>query len=78
MEARAIERNPKKMAETSTAKLRSLPEAADRLGLSIKCLRGWVWQRKIPYVKVGRAVRISDETIQRIIEAGTMPALERE
>jgi len=32
MEARAIERNPKKMAETSTAKLRSLPEAADRLG----------------------------------------------
>ena len=66
------------MAETSTAKLRSLPEAADRLGLSIKCLRGWVWQRKIPYVKVGRAVRISDETIQRIIEAGTMPALERE
>lgn len=64
------------MAETNTAELRSLPEAADRLGLSIKCLRGWVWRRKIPYVKVGRAVRISDETIQRIIETGTMPALD--
>jgi hypothetical protein len=29
-------------------------------------------------VKVGRAVRISDETIDDIIERGTMPALDRE
>lgn len=64
------------MAGTNTAKLRSLPEAADRLGLSIKCLRGWVWRRKIPYVKVGRAVRISDETIAKIIEGGSVPALD--
>lgn len=64
------------MANVNAAKLRSLPEAADRLGLSVKCLRGWVWRRSIPYVKVGRAVRISDETIQRIIDRGTMPALE--
>ena len=60
------------MASSNTARLRSLPEAAERLGLSVKCLRGWVWRRKIPYVKVGRAVRISDETIQRIIDRGTM------
>lgn len=64
------------MAGSNTAKLRTLPEAAERLGLSVKCLRGWVWRRSIPYVKVGRAVRISDETIQGIIDRGTMPALE--
>jgi excisionase family DNA binding protein len=64
------------MAASNTARLRSLPEAADRLGLSVKCLRGWVWRRSIPYVKVGRAVRISDETIQRIIDRGTVPAIE--
>lgn len=64
------------MAIASAAKLRSLPEAAERLGLSVKCLRGWVWRRSIPYVKVGRAVRISDETIERIIDRGTIPALE--
>jgi excisionase family DNA binding protein len=65
------------MAATSTARLRTLPEAAARLGLSVKCLRGWVWRRTISYVKVGRAVRISDETIQKIIDRGTMPALDR-
>jgi excisionase family DNA binding protein len=63
------------MASSNKAPLRSLPEAAERLGLSVKCLRGWVWRRRIPYIKVGRAVRISDETIQRIIDRGTMPAL---
>jgi hypothetical protein len=44
--------------------------------MSVKCLRGWVWRRSISYVKLGRAVRISDETIQRLIDRGTMPALE--
>lgn len=63
------------MTGSNTARLRTLSEAAERLGVSVKCLRGWVWRRRIPYIKVGRAVRISDETIQRIIDAGTMPAL---
>ena len=64
------------MAAASAGKLRSLPQAAERLGVTVKCLRGWVWRRSIPYVKVGRAVRISDETIQSIIDRGTVPALE--
>jgi excisionase family DNA binding protein len=63
-------------ATSSTARLRSLPQAAEQLGVSVKCLRGWIYRRTIPYVKVGRAVRISDETIQRIIDQGTIPALE--
>lgn len=63
------------MAGSNTPRLRTLPEAAERLGLSVKCLRGWVWRRTIPYIKVGRAVRISDETIQRIIDRGTVPAI---
>jgi excisionase family DNA binding protein len=65
------------MPVTKTATiLRNLQETAERLGVSVNCLRGWIYFRKIPYVKVGRAVRISDETIQRIIEQGTVPALE--
>lgn len=64
------------MAITSTARLKSLPQAAEALGLSVKTLRGWIYRRTIPYVKVGRAVRISDDTIQRIIDKGTIPALE--
>ena len=64
------------MTAMNTPRLRSLPQAAERLGVSVKCLRGWIYRRTIPYVKVGRSVRISDETIQRIIDRGTMPALE--
>lgn len=64
------------MTTSNTGRLRSLPTAAEALGVSVKTLRGWIYRRSIPYVKVGRAVRISDETIQRIIDRGTMPALE--
>ena len=59
-------------------KLNTLPVAAEQLGVTVKCLRSWIYRRVIPYVKVGRAVRISDSTIQRLIEQGTRPALERQ
>jgi excisionase family DNA binding protein len=52
----------------------TLPVAAERLGLQLSTLRFWVWARKIPYVKVGRAVRIRESTIQQIIDRGTVPA----
>jgi excisionase family DNA binding protein len=60
-----------------TSKLNTLPGAAERLGVSVKCLRSWIYRRAIPYVKVGRAVRISDDTIEEIIKRGTVPALEQ-
>jgi excisionase family DNA binding protein len=63
------------MAPTNAGRLKSLPQAAEALGVSIKTLRGWVYRRTIPYVKVGRSVRIADETIEKIIERGTRPAL---
>jgi excisionase family DNA binding protein len=61
----------------STPRLRTLPEAAECLGLSVKTLRAWIYRRSIDYIKIGRAVRISDETIRQIIDRGTVPALER-
>jgi excisionase family DNA binding protein len=64
------------LASQHKSKLNTLPGAAEQLGVTVNCLRGWIYRRAIPYVKVGRAVRISDETIQRIIDRGTMPALE--
>lgn len=58
-------------------RLNSLPAAAESLGVSIKTLRGWIYRRQIDFVKIGRSVRISDETINRLIERGTRPALEK-
>jgi excisionase family DNA binding protein len=57
-------------------RLLRLPEAADRLGLKVSTLRFWIWQRKIETVRVGRAVRIREDSINRLIEEGTMPARE--
>lgn len=57
-------------------RLRSLPQAAEALGVTVNTLRAWIYRRKISYVKMGRSVRISEATIQQIIDRGTMPALE--
>lgn len=65
-------------ASMQRSKLNTLPQAAEQLGVSVKCLRSWIYRRSIPYTKIGRAVRISDETIQKIIDRGTMPALEQQ
>jgi excisionase family DNA binding protein len=59
-----------------TTRLRRLPQAADALGVTVACLRSWIYRRAISYTKIGRSVRISDETIQQIIDRGTVPAIE--
>jgi excisionase family DNA binding protein len=56
--------------------LKSLSQAAEELGVTVNTLRAWIYRRKIPYLKIGRCVRISDQTIEQIINRGTMPALE--
>jgi excisionase family DNA binding protein len=55
-------------------RLLTVPEAASRLGLKPATVRFWIWTRKLAHVKVGRAVRIREDTIQGLIEKGTVPA----
>jgi len=55
-------------------RLLTLAESSERLGLKLATLRFWVWQRKIETVRIGRAVRIREDVIHRLIEAGTLPA----
>jgi excisionase family DNA binding protein len=55
-------------------RLLRLDEAADRLGLKLSTLRFWIWQRRIEVVRIGRAVRVREDTITRLIEDGTVPA----
>jgi excisionase family DNA binding protein len=55
-------------------RLLRLEEAAERLGLKLSTLRFWVWQRKIEVVRVGRAVRVREDAIERLIVKGTVPA----
>jgi hypothetical protein len=36
--------------------------------------RFWIWTRKIEHVHVGRAVRVREDTIEKLIATGTVPA----
>jgi excisionase family DNA binding protein len=55
-------------------RLLTIIEASERMGLKPSTLRFWIWTRKIEHVKVGRAVRLKEATVQFLIEQGTVPA----
>jgi excisionase family DNA binding protein len=44
-------------AESQTSRLLTVNEAAAYLSVSVSTLYGWVWQRRISFVKMGRALR---------------------
>ena len=52
----------------------SVKQAAERLGLKPATLRAWIAQRRIGICRLGRAVRIPLEEIERLIAEGTIPA----
>lgn len=55
-------------------KLYTIRAAAERLAIKPATLRFWIWTNRVEYIKVGRGIRISDDTIQTVIERGTVPA----
>jgi excisionase family DNA binding protein len=52
----------------------TIPAAAEQLGLKPATIRDWIYQRKIPFVRLGRSIRLTEETIRALIEKGTVPA----
>jgi excisionase family DNA binding protein len=49
--------------------LLTVQEAGHVLGVSASTLYGWVWQRKITFVKVGRALRFDRADLETFIQA---------
>jgi excisionase family DNA binding protein len=58
-----------------TPRLLSLSQVSEELGVATVTLRRWVSQRRIAVVRLGRAVRVDQGEIERLIERGTVPAL---
>jgi excisionase family DNA binding protein len=52
-------------------------ESAVRLGLKPSTIRKLILTRRIGFTKIGRAVRIPETEVERIIEAGFRPAIQR-
>ncbi len=49
-------------------------QASAKLGLKEGTLRLWLSQRKLAYVKLGRAIRIPLEEVERLIRENLVPA----
>lgn len=47
----------------------TVQDAAKFLAVSISTLYGWVYQRRIPFVKVGRALRFELAELQKFIQS---------
>jgi excisionase family DNA binding protein len=62
--------------------LLTVKEAADRLGTAERFIRRLVFERRIPYTKLGRHVRIAARDLDAFIragrvEVGELPTLSR-
>jgi len=57
------------------SELLTVPEAAALLRLKPSTIRAWVCQRKIPFVKLGRLVRIKRSDAEALIEASLIGSL---
>ena len=52
-------------------KLLTAKEVAEILGLKLSTLYDWVYQRKIPYIKIGSLLKFSPAVIQNYIDTHT-------
>jgi excisionase family DNA binding protein len=59
---------------TRRPELLNVSEAARLLAVSPSTLYGWVWQRRIPFVKVGRAVRFDMADLERFVSQNRIEA----
>ena len=59
-----------------TSRLLTVREGAQQLAIKEGTLRLWLAQRRIPYIKAGRAVRIPLDAIEQFLAANLVPARE--
>jgi excisionase family DNA binding protein len=66
---------PEDLMALEDGPLFTVPEAARLLRLSPNTLRQWIWQRRLPIVKLGRAVRIRKTDLENLIESNLRKAI---
>jgi excisionase family DNA binding protein len=54
--------------------LLTVPETADLLRLRISTIRAWLLRRRLPYLKIGRSVRIRREDVEKLLASAFVPA----
>lgn len=62
----------------SRVRLLTVAEAAEQLGVKESTIRSWILKReKLEVVKVGRLVRITERSIQKLIDDNTIAPKEK-
>ena len=56
--------------------LMNLGEAAKELRLSVYTLRAWVYQRRIPFVRLGRRILLRREDIEKLVNKNLVESKE--
>lgn len=67
-------RNTLSTPGVTVGNLLSIHDAAQFLAVSVSTLYGWVWQRKISFVKVGRAVRFDLSDLREFVDRNRIHA----
>ena len=62
-------KDQRQMQSATESGLITVQDAAKFLAVSTSTLYGWVYQRRIPFVKVGRALRFELAELQKFIQA---------
>jgi excisionase family DNA binding protein len=57
--------------------LLSIRDAAKELNLSVYTLRSWIFQRRVPFVRLGRRVAFRREDLETLIEENVVEAKEK-
>src|SRR5215475_11037704 len=71
---RCEQQAPLSASGTTMQSLVDIHDAAQFLAVSVSTLYGWVWQRKISFVKVGRAVRFDLPDLKKFVEENRIHA----
>lgn len=55
-------------------RLLSVEEVAEICSVKVRTVRTWILERRIPYVKLGRYVRIREDDLQGLIQRSVVNA----
>jgi excisionase family DNA binding protein len=58
-------------------RLLNVAQAAEKLSISPHTIRAWIFQKKLPYVRLGRRIGLRPEDIDSFIERNLIEAQER-
>jgi excisionase family DNA binding protein len=61
----------------SEIRLLTVEEFATATGWKPSTIYQKVWRREVEFVRIGRSIRFKPEMVERLIDAGSMPVLDR-